>query len=545
MKRTTTILTTIVVLVIAPASMVYAAQIINYQGYLADSDGNPVADGDYLITFTIYDGGGVSHWTSGPLDIPVSNGMFSHNLGSVVPIPDDVFKMAELYLGIRIGDDPEISPKTLLTSAPSAAVAQDLTGASVETEEGKLVVKNVNGDSALVFIGDIDSHLMRVHPPDPCVPPDPCAPAIEIEANNKNRITIHPPEPCVPPEPCEPAIELSANSENRVDVYYPGQDTDAGIIQIKAGPTEGGVVEVHAADPANFKRVSMGGSTADTGYVRLLGGEHGAEYKLVELTSHTNNGGAMSFFNSDPTDGREMMTLNSSPTEGTSIVGFNPQPEPPGKVAFELGLNSSVKGDGGGMMAVYDSDSVNASLTGGTLQVGHRTITDYPSGSFTVNPSTCELTMTGEGAAGSPAVISMVARSDSAKVGIGTDAPVEALHVVGNITCTGVMYIYTDTKLKANIRPIENALNKIDDLNGVHYNYQYDQYPELKLPETDQVGLLAEEVEKVLPEIVYEDNDGNKLVAYSKLTPLLIEAIKELKLENEELKKRIEKLENY
>ena len=99
------------------------------------------------------------------------------------------------------------------------------------------------------------------------------------------------------------------------------------------------------------------------------------------------------------------------------------------------------------------------------------------------------------------------------------------------------------TKLKSNIRPITNAIEKVNNLNGVRYKYRHDEFPRLKLPENDQVGLLAEDVEKVLPEIVHEDGDGNKLVAYSKITPLLIEAIKEQQEIINRLEKRIEALE--
>ena len=58
------------------------------------------------------------------------------------------------------------------------------------------------------------------------------------------------------------------------------------------------------------------------------------------------------------------------------------------------------------------------------------------------------------------------------------------------------------------------------------------------------MGLIAQDVEKILPEVVSEDNEGYKSIAYSAVIPVLIEAIKELKAENDVLKVRIEKLEN-
>ena len=69
------------------------------------------------------------------------------------------------------------------------------------------------------------------------------------------------------------------------------------------------------------------------------------------------------------------------------------------------------------------------------------------------------------------------------------------------------------------------------------------EYPKLKLPETNQIGLLAEDVETVFPEIVHEDKDGNKMVAYIKLTAVLIEAVKEQQEIIDQLRNRIETLE--
>jgi len=515
MKNASIIMVILFFITIALASNVLASQIINYQGQLSNSDGDPVATGDYQITFTIYNGGGVSLWTSGEQTVAISDGLLNYNLGSNVIIPESVFENSSLYLGIKIGDDPEISPKTLLTSAPRAAVAYNLSGGRIETNDNGIVLKKTNGDSAMVFLAGFDSHVIRVLPPEPCTPPDPCLPAIELYANN----------------------------ENRVDVYYPGEEADAGIVQMVASPTVGGFISIHAAEPLLGEKVRLGGSIMDTGFVRLYGGGHATEYPLVEILAQSNEGGKISFFDPENIDNRKLLTMGSSPTEGTSIVGFNPQPEPPGMVSLEI-LTGGAKGPGG-RIAVYNTDSVRTSLEGGILELRDPTTSDNPNAIMEINSSYSQFNMFGVSpAAGEPPAITMMVDDDSAKVGIGTSDPAEALHVIGNITCTGEMYIFTTTKLKQNINPIQNALDKVMGLNGVYYNYRYNQYPELKLPETDQVGLLAEDVEKVLPEIVHEDGDGNKLVAYIKLTPLLIEAIKEQQETINKLQDRIEKLEN-
>jgi hypothetical protein len=97
-------------------------QSINYQGYLADASGNPVPTGPYQITFAIYNTpiGGLPLWSSGSQTINVTNGMFNAYLGAspMPPLPSNLFSADTIrYLGITIGSDPEISPRTHITSA--------------------------------------------------------------------------------------------------------------------------------------------------------------------------------------------------------------------------------------------------------------------------------------------------------------------------------------------------------------------------------------------------------------------------------------------
>ncbi len=507
--------TLIMIVALISISIANASQIINYQGKISDSDGDPVADGDYQMIFTIYDAGGASQWSSDVQDVFVSNGLFNYSLGSVVLIPDNIFENSNLYLGIKIGDDPEMSPKTLLTSVPRAAVAHNLSGGSIETKTGCIALKNENGDSAIVFIADADHSLIRVFPPDDCVPPEPCLPGIEIGVNIKNRI----------------------------DMHLPGAEAEAGVLQLVVSEDEGGFISIHSSNPICATKVKLGGSPTDTGYVTLYGGIHKSEYRLIEMKSHTNTGGSMSFFDPDNIDGREILSMGAAPGTGGSCVMFNPQPEPPGQVGIEMTTNSA-KGPGG-HIAVYNTDSLSTSLQGGMLELKDPTISGNPNVMMEINSNYSQFNMVGVSPplGGEPPVISMMVDDDSAKVGIGTGSPVEALHVVGNIALTGEVIVVTDTKLKTNIRPIDNAVEMVNNLNGVRYNFLHNEYPEMKLPERDQVGLLAQDVEKVLPELVFEDGKGTKYVAYSKLTAVLIEAIKEQQETISELQERIEKLE--
>ncbi|PKK82952.1 MAG: hypothetical protein CVT49_11210 [candidate division Zixibacteria bacterium HGW-Zixibacteria-1] len=109
---------TLVLLLIFTLVSAEVPQTINYQGYLTDSGGNPVPDNNYLMKFKIYgsEAGNDSLWWSGFQTIAVTNGSFIYHLGSLIPLPDDLFTDTVRYLGITVGVDPEITPRTRLTS---------------------------------------------------------------------------------------------------------------------------------------------------------------------------------------------------------------------------------------------------------------------------------------------------------------------------------------------------------------------------------------------------------------------------------------------
>jgi hypothetical protein len=126
---------------------------------------------------------------------------------------------------------------------------------------------------------------------------------------------------------------------------------------------------------------------------------------------------------------------------------------------------------------------------------------------------------------------SEVVRIKSDKVGIGEVNPSYSLDVSGTIRATGDVIAYSDKRVKENIQTIDNSLEKVIKLRGVEFN---------KIGEDKKsIGVIAQEIEKILPEVVREDDKGMKSVAYGNITGILIEAIKELKAEIEELKKQI------
>ncbi len=110
-----------------------------------------------------------------------------------------------------------------------------------------------------------------------------------------------------------------------------------------------------------------------------------------------------------------------------------------------------------------------------------------------------------------------------------------AFSVIGNLWVNGTTYT-SDARFKQNITPIDSALQKLMRLNGVEYEMKTKEFSKNNFATGRQMGLLAQNVETVVPDAVNE-KDGYKGVDYAKLVPLLIEAIKDLKKEIEELKR--------
>ena len=120
----------------------------------------------------------------------------------------------------------------------------------------------------------------------------------------------------------------------------------------------------------------------------------------------------------------------------------------------------------------------------------------------------------------------------------GVSNPQERLRInsAGNANFSGTVTANSDEKLKENVVGITNALEKVMDLRGVYFNRIGKTYDDR------EIGVIAQEVEKVLPELVKENSDGTKAVAYQNMVAVLIEAIKEQQEQINELRSRLDDL---
>ena len=119
-----------------------------------------------------------------------------------------------------------------------------------------------------------------------------------------------------------------------------------------------------------------------------------------------------------------------------------------------------------------------------------------------------------------------------------TPAQTGKLNSSGTFTVSGDIVAYgspSDIRLKENIKPIESALDKVSKLQGVTFDWKNKSEDILDIKKED-IGFIAQDVQKVLPELVRENDNGMLSMRHQGITPILLEAIKELKAEIEELK---------
>ena len=114
-------------------------------------------------------------------------------------------------------------------------------------------------------------------------------------------------------------------------------------------------------------------------------------------------------------------------------------------------------------------------------------------------------------------------------VGVALD-----VHAGGDV----VAYATSDKRLKDNLQVIQDPLDKVGQISGYEFDWN-EESPEWAQERGHDIGIVAQEIQKVLPEIVTERTNGYLGVDYKRIIPLLIESVKELKQEIENLKKKV------
>jgi len=131
-------------------------------------------------------------------------------------------------------------------------------------------------------------------------------------------------------------------------------------------------------------------------------------------------------------------------------------------------------------------------------------------------------------------------------VGIGTTGPGYTLTVNGTAWVTSGAWSGSDIRWKKDITPLSvtSSLAKVMQLNPVSFDWRTNEFPNMHFSSSTQLGFIAQDVEKIIPEVVITDNNGYKGLSYERITPILTGAIQEQQKQIEELKSEIKKLKS-
>jgi len=127
-------------------------------------------------------------------------------------------------------------------------------------------------------------------------------------------------------------------------------------------------------------------------------------------------------------------------------------------------------------------------------------------------------------------------------VGIGTVSPTYKLDVQGQVASNGTV-LTSDAKFKKNLLPILAPLDKVLNMTGLTYEWKTDEYKDKGFSKGRHYGVIAQDIEKVLPEVVVTNSKGEKSVAYTEIIPVMIEAIKEQQKMIEQQQKQLNELQ--
>lgn len=543
-------------------------QTISFQGIL-ESGGTTASDGNYDFIFKIYnqEAGGTSLWQESYTDVNVMNGVYSVILGSLTPLylPFD----EQYWIGVTVGSDPEMTPLVKLTSVPTAFNSKN--AESADSLQGQ-PVSAINPTIGQVLTWDGTEWASS-------------AIANVATSGNYNDLSNLP-----------PATTLTSTqvSNLQTDKLATGATPWSNASQLTTGTVPNARLDTDLQDLANDGQLSA---------TRIQYGSYFINNQGSSGQVWKSDGSGAGYWGADNVGSSAWTTSGSNVYRNSGNVGIGTAS--PGNaldIVGDINVTGAYKADNTAILS-YDSTGLFVGKFAGDSNAGsHNTFVGYSAGRNNENAdgntfigyrtgdqnvSGQDNTYIGEDAGGNSIngdgntyigfesgynatgegnvfighqagynetgynklYISNSSTSNPLiygdfgyrRVGIATSNPGSyTLYVNGSSYSTGG-WSSSDYRWKKNIQPLENCLEKVSNLKGISYVWKKDEFPGKNFSEGTEIGLIAQDVEEVIPELVHTDDDGYKSVSYEKITAVLIEAIKELK---EEQRAEIKQLED-
>ncbi len=487
---------------------------LNYQGVLTATDAKPVADGSYQLTFKLYNAatGSTALWSEAQ-NVTTSNGVFSVVLGKVSPLKNIPFD-EPYWLGITVSNGTEMTPRIQLSASAYSLRARSVADSSISGAgiAAGQVIRNVNGitDSVTIEAGSNVSIQKSAH-----------------------KLTIS-----------STGSGSSPWSPDNNDIAY-----TAGNVGI--GAYTGGSARLLVASQSNITTPQLRLHETSSGYSRLNfdnGSGAGNFWAIAGLTATTRTAERLNFYNYQTGD---IMSITGDGRVGIGVGATAQKPNTLLTVQSHhsyAGYFSSDSTDKGVGLHADDTMLGGTGVEGVGSQVGVSGETSGSNG------------LANGWSAGIEGAASATGNNVNYGVyGYAVNASTNyAVYAEGDLAYTGSLIHASDAKFKENVRPINQVLSKVMELAPKSYTFRKDpSYKTMNFSPGEQYGVIAQDIEKVFPDLVVDavdlGRDPNnpkapakpihyKGVKYLQMIPILLEAVKEQQQEIQKQQKLIDDL---
>ncbi|MGA1823700.1 MAG: tail fiber domain-containing protein [bacterium] len=471
---------------------------INYEGKLTDLAGSPL-NGTYEMIFYLYnvETGGTALWSE-QQSVTIADGIFNVRLGAAQSLPVQVFDTNELYLEVTIkksATEPfeTLSPRYRMLSTAFAIKAHD-----ADMVDGKHASELGGGDGHSLDAADND-------------------PIDALYVDYLGRVGIGTTNP---------------TQKFHIRGVCMLHDNPGSVLQLKLSAGKDRAAYMRFCDDAD----AGGGNGFTLGHCLGNMGAHNfyvhdAENAQTRFFIESN--GNVGIGTTSPENKLHVVTeTNTNPVQfdkyytGTGAAGYIGR-----HARGSLDSPSQIlSGDG---IAFFGGKGYHSGggFSGNTAYVLLQAAEDFTASAqgtdifFATTPI------------GSTSRSDVMVIKDNGSVGIGTTSPGSyKLNIAGTAYCTSGSWSGSDKRWKQEIKPLEGSLYKVNQLQGVSYTWKADEFPDHGFASGEQIGLIAQEVEEIIPALVHTNDDGYKSVSYERLTAVLVEAIKEQQSEIEDLR---------